>query len=279
MMRGTDAVGGQWRATADRRSWIGERVLAHGSVSIDEVVAEFGVSRMTVHRDLDELERRGVLRKVRGGASAQPSTRFESDVRYRLQQRGAEKEALSAAAARLVRPGDAVLLDESTTVLPLARMLPGIGSVTVLSNFRLLLNELADADDVRLVGLGGDYDPRFATYTGPLCREMVSALRPDLYITSTTAVDGLTAFHPDPQIADVKRAMLAAVARSALLLDHTKLGHRALHRVAAIGDFDEIYVDEAAPAAVVRELREAGTEVTVVPVPSPGRSADTKGIS
>jgi DeoR/GlpR family transcriptional regulator of sugar metabolism len=158
-------------------------------------------------------------------------------------------------------------------------MLPGIGSVTVLSNFRLLLNELAAAEDVRLVGLGGDYDARFATYTGPLCREMVSALRPDLYITSTTAVDGTIAFHPDAQIADVKRAMLAAAARSVLLLDHTKLGHRALHRVASIGDFDEIYVDEAAPAAVVRQLREAGTEVTVVPVPSPSRSAGTKGTS
>jgi len=254
---------GQWRATANRRARIGDLVLQQGTLAIEEIVERFGVSRMTVHRDLDELERRGVLHKVRGGASARPSTQFESDIRFRMGRESAAKEALSAAALELISPGDSVLVDEATTLLPLVRRLPGLGSLTVISNFIPALRILADQPELRLIALGGEYDPRFATYTGPLCRATVERLRPDLYITSTTAVDAHGAYHPDARIADVKRAMLAVASRGVLLADHTKLGQRALHRVTGPADFDTVICDHTAADAAVRPLREAGAHVTL----------------
>ena len=67
-----------------RQKWITEYILEQGSLEVDELSDQFQVSRMTIHRDLDELEQQGVLRKVRGGATVHPSYLFESDIRFRL---------------------------------------------------------------------------------------------------------------------------------------------------------------------------------------------------
>lgn len=101
-------------------------MLSAGSVTAGELAERFGVSLMTIHRDLDELERQGIVRKYRGGVTAQPSGVFESNVAYRMKSMQAAKDAIAAKAAALVEPGMAVMLDDSTTTLALARRLTGI---------------------------------------------------------------------------------------------------------------------------------------------------------
>ncbi len=121
-------------APAERRERIAEIVLANESVSARDLASRFDVSVMTVHRDLDELERQGVLRKIRGGATPQPSSLIESNVRYRLATAKAEKETLAHFALTMIEPGQALLLDDATTTLALARLLPSIAPQTVITN-------------------------------------------------------------------------------------------------------------------------------------------------
>ena len=144
-------------APPERRERIAEIVLANESVSARDLASRFDVSVMTVHRDLDELERQGVLRKIRGGATPQPSSLFESNVRYRLATAKAEKETLARFALTLIEPGQAILLDDATTTLALARLLPGIAPLTVITNYlattQLLHNAWkfsGDADPIRI---------------------------------------------------------------------------------------------------------------------------------
>ncbi len=248
-----------------RQDWITRVVLEHGSVTIDDLVAHFKVSRMTVHRDLDDLERQGVLRKVRNGATAQPSSLFESDVRYRLPRELPEKEAICEAALAFIEPGQSVLLDEATTLLPLARRLADLGQVTVITNFLLILNELSRQPSVHLVGLGGDYLPRFETFTGLVCERAVAELHVDVFFTSTTAVHNGCAFHPEPQIVSVKRAMMAHSTRRYLLADHGKFGKTALLQVASLTDFDAVIVDDGISPAHLAAMRDAGVRVEVAP--------------
>ena len=82
--RTLQSAGRLHRSAAARHQLITDRVRMDGSVTVDELVRATGVSRMTVHRDLDALETEGVLRKVRGGATATRSSIFESDLQYRL---------------------------------------------------------------------------------------------------------------------------------------------------------------------------------------------------
>jgi DeoR/GlpR family transcriptional regulator of sugar metabolism len=252
-----------------RRQDIAELILSAGSagsVTAAELSARFGVSLMTIHRDLDELERQGIVRKYRGGVTAQPSGVFESNVAYRLKSMVAEKNAIAERAASLVEPGMAVMLDDSTTALALARRLTGTGPLTVVTNFLPAINLLAGERDIRLMALGGDHDPLHDSFLGVSCVDAIEALNVDLCFVSTSAVSGGYAYHQEQHIVSVKRVMVRAAARTVLLIDHTKLNRVALHRVAPLSAFDLLVVDDGAGAQALRELDEQKVPYEVAPL-------------
>jgi DeoR/GlpR family transcriptional regulator of sugar metabolism len=249
---------GAQQGPAARQAAMAERVLAEGSATAAELAERFGVSLMTIHRDLDELERQGVVRKFRGGVTAQPSGVFESNVQYRLKTMRPQKAALAAHAVRQIEPGMAVLLDDSTSTLEIARLLRlgEITPLTVVTNFLEAINLLADQRGIRLMALGGDYDRLHSSFLGVSCVEAVEQLRVDVCFASTSGVYGGYAYHQEQHIVSVKRAMLDAAARNVLLVDHTKLGRVALHRVAPLSRFDLLLVDDGASPEQLRDLDE-----------------------
>ncbi|MCS0606383.1 DeoR/GlpR family DNA-binding transcription regulator [Streptomyces sp. LP11] len=256
MSGGAPEVEGQ--GPAARQAAMAALVLAEGSAGAAGLAERFGVSLMTVHRDLDELERQGVVRKFRGGVTAQPSSVFESNVQYRLKTMRPQKAALAARAVAEIEPGMAVLLDDSTTVLELARLLRQreTGPLTVVTNFLEAINLLAGRPGIRLLALGGDYDPLHSSFLGVSCVEAVGQLRVDVGFVSTSGVHGGHAYHQEQRIVSVKRAMLDSAARRVLLADHTKLGRVALHRVAPLSRFDLLLVDDGAGPEALRDLDE-----------------------
>lgn len=249
---------------AQRQSEIAEQLLQHGSVSANELAEMFHVSLMTIHRDLDELERQGIARKFRGGASAQPSSVFESNVSYRLRAAKAEKMALALRAREMIEPGMAIMLDDSTTTLELARLLvEDAGPLTVVTNFLETIKLLSGVRGIRLLALGGEYYPTHDSFLGVPCIEAVEALRVDLLFASTSAVSGRYCFHQEQEIVLVKRAMIRAAQKSVLMVDHTKLGRAALHRLAPLSDIDLVLTDKAASQDTLLEMRENGVRFEV----------------
>ncbi|WP_254389261.1 DeoR/GlpR family DNA-binding transcription regulator [Streptomyces sp. AC550_RSS872] len=256
-----------------------EQVLAAGSATAAELAERFGVSLMTIHRDLDELERQGIVRKSRGGVTAQPSGVFESNVQYRLKAMRAEKAAVADRAVKLIEPGMAIMLDDSTSTLEIARRLR-LGEVTpltVVTNFLEAINLLSDQRGIHLMALGGDYDPLHSSFLGVSCVEAIEQLRVDVCFASTSAVRGGYAYHQEQHIVSVKRAMLDAAARNILLIDHTKLARVALHRVVPLSRFDLLLVDDGASAEALRDLDEHKVTYEVCARTGPVAPTVTKG--
>jgi len=249
-----------------RQERIAERVSQSEFVSAKELAEAFAVSLMTIHRDLDELEGRGMLRKVRGGATPMPSSLFESTVRYRLSAASAEKDALARYALHLIEPGQAVMLDNSTTTLALARLLPSLAPLTVITNFHAVLREIGMSRHIQLIILGGQYAPQHDAFTGLVCEAAINALRADVVFMSTTAITNGVAYQPEQDESLVKRAMLGAAARRILLVDHHKFGRVALHRLASLRDFDLVVVDAGIDETGLRQLREARVSFEVAPL-------------
>ncbi|MEO3821534.1 DeoR/GlpR family DNA-binding transcription regulator [Plantactinospora sp. B24E8] len=249
---------------AQRQAEIAEHVLQHGSVSATELAEMFHVSLMTIHRDLDELARQGVVRKFRGGVSAQPSSVFESNVSFRLRAAREEKLALARRARTLIEPGMAVMLDDSTTTLEVARLLEDDpGPLTVITNFLETIKLLSGVPGIRLLALGGEYYPTHDSFLGVPCVEAIEALRVDLLFASTSAVSGGYAYHQEQEIVLVKRAMIRSAQRSVLMVDHTKLGRAALHRLAPLRDFNLVLTDARAPKETLAEMREHGVRYEI----------------
>jgi len=257
------------RSRAVRQQRITDYVIESGSASAAELVELTGVSHMTVHRDLDELARRGLLRKFRGGVSAQPSTVFESNAEYRLGAHVDEKAAIAQQALQYIEPGMSLLLDDSTSALHLARLLTDIGPLTVATNYLRTIDELKGCDDLRLIGIGGDYSATHDSFLGMPCLESIERLTVDVAVVSTAAMTTEMTFHQEPELVMVKRAMLASAETKILLMDSSKMPRSALHRLAPVGDYHRLIVDSSTPAPLIEELR-SRTEVDVA---TPARQA------
>ena len=251
---------------AERRERVAEIVLGREAVAARELATLFDVSLMTVHRDLDELERQGVLRKIRGGATPQPSSLFESNVRYRLATARAEKEALARHVFGSIEPGQAVLLDDATTTLALARLLPGIAPLTVITNSRPAIDLLFGQPEIRLIALGGEYFSSHDSFMGVLCEDALASVRADVFFMSTSAVSHGVAWHQEQVTVSAKRAMLRAASRRVLLIDHNKLGKTALHQLAPLEAFDLVVVDAGVDAAGLAQLRDARVPFELAPL-------------
>jgi DeoR/GlpR family transcriptional regulator of sugar metabolism len=256
----------QTRQLARQRA-ITEVVIAAGTVRIDQLVERFDISLMTVHRDLDELENRGILRKGRGVATATSTSLIESSDVYRSSRQLAEKEALALAAMDFVEPNQAIFLDDSTTVTHMARHLPGKAPLTVITNVLTLISELSNARGITLLALGGEYYNWCSAFMGRMTTEAIASLRADTAIMSTSAITDDIAFHQTVATVDTKKAMFDAARTRILLADHTKFERRALHAIVPLSDFDTVIVDAGTPHRHVDRLRSKGINVVVTPVP------------
>jgi DeoR/GlpR family transcriptional regulator of sugar metabolism len=254
------------RTRTVRQQRIVEHVLARGQASAAELVELTGVSLMTVHRDVDELARRGLVRKFRGGVSAQPTSVFESHSEYRLTVRSAEKAAIAAAALPMVEPGSSIMVDDSTTSLALVRRLDEVGPLTVVTNYLPALELLKGMSEVRLIALGGAYSRTHDSFNGIACLESIAAMSVDAAFVSTSSMTGSMTYHQEQEIVLVKRAMIDAAARAVLLMDASKAPRRALHQLCPLARFDDLVVDTAMPADLVLEMREHVTLTQAAPV-------------
>lgn len=248
----------------ERRQAIMDALLREGAATVEDLAARFGVSKMTIHRDLDELESSGLLRKVRGGASIQSSAQFESDYRYRRTLAVEEKRRVAAAAAALVEPGQTVIVDDSSTASCLVPYLAERRPLTVLTNNMTVMNEMAAEAGIELIALGGRYSSRFHGFFGITCEEALRSMRADIAFLSTSAIHGTSAFHQDQEVVTSKRLMIAASEQRVLLADHTKFGRSALHFMADLATFDSVLTGQPPAAALQTELRDAGARLVIV---------------
>jgi len=253
-------------SAVDRQSLIRDRVHSEGSVTVDQLVSLLGVSRMTVHRDLDILEADAVLRKVRGGATALRSSLFESDFPFRLTSSVAAKNAIGRAAAKFVDGGQAVICDESTTTMAALRAIEASESITVITNCFPMMQYVNESTKHRLIGLGGDYVTRYQAFLGIVCEQAITNVYADVLLASCSAVRGSSTYHQDQQIVAVKRAMIKSAPTRLLLLDSSKVGVGALYHLGEIGDFTHLITDDGTPETLLDQARESGLEVVVAPV-------------
>ena len=245
----------------DRRRRMTELVMDNGTMRIDDLVEAVGASPMTVYRDLADLEAQGLVHRNRGYVSATSSLLYEAASEYRLQQNTAEKEEIARAAAELIEPGQALMLDDSTTGVYLARLLPERAPLTVITNYRRVFQELAGVQGIHLICVGGDFLPWADAFVGGMALEALRNLRVDLAVMSVSAVTDGVCFYPQQEMVQIKKAMLASARQRVLYVDHTKFRRRALHAVAQASDFDVVIVDSRTSQEDIDFLRERGARV------------------
>lgn len=243
---------------------IREHLMSLGTTSVEDLVGLTGVSRMTIHRDLDELEQRGALHRTRGGASVEKTLFFEASVEYRLSLQRHVKDAIAAHATTLIEPGQVLLLDDSTTSHSFLKQLPADLPVTVVSNFLPSIQLASARPNTHLIALGGDYQPNYQAFFGLLTESALATVHADVLICSASALRGHSLFHQSQLVISTRRAMVDSSATRLLLVDSSKIGHTALYLYGSVEDYDAVIVDSGADADALATLSELDTELHVV---------------
>lgn len=252
---------------AERRRRAIKLIRETGSVTVAALEAEFGISPMTARRDLAILEQEGRVQRTHGGAILPGFAAHEDSFQHRMEEAPVAKERLARAVTALLRPGETIFLDSSTTAYYavrqiLAESLP----VTLLTNCVPIMELVADkeAPHVDVVGMGGSMRKLTRSTVGPHTVRTVMGHFADKTLLS---INGLTAeghlTDPDTLEAEVKRAMIEHSDEPILLVDGSKFEHRSLSVVAHVSDMARVLAADA-PEDRLRSLAEMGAEIVRV---------------
>ena len=262
--------GGRSVLAETRRREIVESLRSAGSVTVSEVEARFGVSPVTVRRDLDELERQGVLRRTHGGGVLPTTSAHEDSFARRLNVAHEAKRRLAEEAVAGMAPGETVFLDSSTTSYFVARRIIATGiATTVLTNsfpvMELIFNE--SGPNAEIIGIGGTLRRLTRSFVGPYAVRTVQGHFADRLFLS---VKGLTMSgmmtDADALEAEVKRSMIAQAGESTLLVDQSKMQVRGLSVIASVAEVSNVIV-HGLSSDEVSALRAARGSVRVLGEP------------
>ena len=248
----------------DRRDRISEEVRRRGRVSVSRLAAAYDVTAETVRRDLIELEQRGELRRVHGGAVAPARTRQEVAVDERAGHMAAEKERIAEAAlALLPDDGGTVLVDAGTTTAALVERFPAERRLTVVTNAVPHALRLVQLPEVTVIVVGGRLRARTLANVDEPAVEALRNLRVDVAFVATNGLTERGCSTPDLAEAAVKRALVAAADRVVLLADHTKFGEEHFVRFAELADLDVVVTDDGADPDDLVALKAAEIQVVL----------------
>jgi len=260
-----------------RRRNMLRQIEMEGTASVGDLARAYGVSTVTIHRDLEALAEEGAVERVRGGVRSltAPSEAPQRDFEVRLQRSDDAKRAIAACAIRLVQDQATIFLDSSTTCLALAREFASAdhSQITLVTNSPAIVSGL-NARSVHLIVTPGEVDQNMALIGGRWTVEFLSGLN---LTTAFISGAGLTLEHglttAQRPIADVLRTATAQAQETVALVDSSKFGIHSLLTGAPVQAIDHVIVDDAIDPIVLADLRDAGMQVTVAPPLTPRAEA------
>lgn len=251
--------------TNPRRERILNLLEEQGQVQVRDLVEQFGVSEMTIRRDLEQLAAEGYLLRTYGGARPIGPAIHDLPYAAKAVEHTDEKERIARRAAELVSDGDVILLDAGSTTAALVRSLRGRKNLTVVTVDLKIALALCDEPDMQVIVTGGIAQPEGYNLYGPLAEQMLRGLTVDLAFIGTSSIDleqGLTT--PNLDKVQLKQAMLRAARRSVVLVVAAKVGLRANFQIAPLKAISHIITDTGLPADLARVIRKEGVDLDLV---------------
>ncbi|MDR1189901.1 MAG: DeoR/GlpR family DNA-binding transcription regulator [Bifidobacteriaceae bacterium] len=254
-------------SVAERRMSIIELLITQERASIAELAKLFGVSHMTIRRDLGTLAAERRVDVGRGEARLSHYAGVEPDYAAKQRTNAALKARLARYAAdNFVECGDVIMLEGGTTVTAMAQYLHRAQRLTVITNGMYTTNELSRLlPETTVICTGGVLRDTSFTYVGPQVEDLLSTVHArSLFMSATgfTAASGLT--DPNPLEVQARRRMAASAERVIALIDSSKFGVTSAIRTAGTKEIDVFVTDSGAPKRELDLLRRAGVDVHVV---------------
>ena len=272
MAEGDDAF--RYTSAPERRQRLVKYIAEQGYCTIVELSRIFGVSEMTIRRDVSKLAEQGEVRGFRGGVgSLARQDLVGSDYRLRDQKMGAAKQAIARAALGLVGVNSIVALDAGTTAAQLASILPADSNLRVITHSFPVISQLAVRPGTEVICLGGTLHRESLSFDGPATLADISNLHVEMFFLAATALGERGVFCGNGFDAITKRALIEVSERVVLIADSSKFQTQAMVRVCGWDAIDTVIVDPGIGDGLRRFLTQQGVDVILAD--AAGRLAET----
>lgn len=253
-----------------RREFIAAAVDEHGAVRVRELTRQFGVSDMTIRRDIEALALTNRLVRVHGGATRvdrAPRSVDEPGFQAKLTRERDEKAAIAAAAASLIAPGSAIGITAGTTTFQMAHHLLTIANLTVVTNSVPIASSLSPmaSKDLEVVITGGTMT-RSNAIVGPLADTSLGALHLDQLFMGVHGIDEQSGFTtPNLTEARTNQSFIQAAREVVVVADSTKWGLTGLGTIAPLSAASVLITDDALDDGARHVLEREVETLTIVP--------------
>lgn len=255
----------------DRRTKIIEIVQQSGSKTVAELCDLFDVSEMTIRRDLRDLDREGVLRRVHGGAVSNLGRSYEPPYTIRSTRNAENKRAIGLKAAELIVDGDSIALDVGTTTLEIAQALQGKHNLTIITASLPIANEIVSnlslTSEVRLILTGGIIRSGELSMIGHIAAQTYSDFYVDKAFIGVGGISleaGLTEYNMEDAM--VKKPLIQNAHQRIVVADSSKFGRTTFTSVAPLAMVDIVITDSQISKESLDSLQDLGIEVLIADV-------------
>lgn len=233
-------------------------------VKVTELCRELAVSPATIRRDLVEMEQRGLLGRVHGGAMSVDSRMDEPVFEDKAAKAAGEKQRIARAALAFVKSGDSIFLDGGSTVLALAGLIQNKTGLSVVTNSLRVASALS-GEGPSMIMVGGEFRRLSQTFVGSLTKPFIDQIHVDTAFMGTiglTVGDGMTT--TDPREAHTKELVMSKARQVILLADSSKIGNVSFVRFGLLDEVDVLITDSGAARDELSRLKKSGVKVVVV---------------
>lgn len=253
----------------ERQKKIKEMLLKNGSVHANDLVQEFGVSKETIRRDLNQMEKEGIIEKKYGGAILIGDERkpdFILPIQQRKLQYFEEKNEIGKRAAQLVQEGQIIILDAGTTTWCTAKYLHHLEKITVISNGLNVVEESSKNDSASIYLLGGQLRKNSMSLVGPQVESELKKYNADYVFLGASGFSLRHGFmSSDLYEAEIKRGMVQAGRKVVMLADHSKFERNGLTSFCGFEDIDVLITSDLVSEDVRQDIEKLGVRVIAIP--------------
>jgi DeoR family transcriptional regulator, aga operon transcriptional repressor len=249
----------------ERRQHILEVIQNQGRALVSDLSQQLNISQITIRKDLDYLQSKGVVQRSHGGAlRVQSSALIDPTLQEKQKHNFREKERIAAAATKMVEEGQCIILDSGTTTTAVAERLKRFKQLTVITNAVNIAAELAGTD-FEVILVGGTLRKNSFSLVGPLAEDNLEEMHADILFLGVDGFDlevGITT--PNFLESRVNRAMVKAARQVVAVCDSSKFGRRSLSRIVPPGAIHHVITDQNLPKEIQDALRAMGIALTLV---------------
>jgi len=250
---------------AERHQFILNRIQKDQYINVVELCKELKVSSVTIRKDLKLLEEKNLLFRTHGGATVNNPYTVDRPVNEKEKIQSTEKNKIGAAAAKLLKENDSIVVASGTTLLYFARNIPSGLNLTVVTSALNIALELMSEPAVEVIQLGGLLRKSSSSVMGAYAEQVLQ----DFYFnTLFLGVDGIDLDYglttTNAMEAHLNKKMINVAQKTVVLADSTKFGKRGFGKICGLEDIDHIITDKGISQQIINHLESLGVTVTIV---------------